>query len=67
MIVEVEPLSNKAKNRFANEMDKITVCVVEHTEESFGQNRMFLRSFNGKYFFWITEQSDINWKVLSHT
>jgi hypothetical protein len=55
----VTPKSNKAKNRFANLMESNPDCVIEQIKE----NRVFLRSANGKNFFWVNVQNDPNWSV----
>jgi hypothetical protein len=55
----VVPKSKKAKNRFANLMDNNPDCVIEQIKE----NRVFLRSANGRNFFWVNIQNDPNWDV----
>ncbi len=55
----VSPLSKKAKNRFANEMDLFHSCEVE-TEEN---NMLFLASLNRKYFFWVPKSGNEHWRV----
>jgi len=56
----VTPKSNKAKNRFANLMDKHPECIVEQIKG----NRAFLRSKNGKNFFWVDVNNNDEWGVL---
>ena len=58
--ITVKPISNKAKNRFANEMDLLHSCRVERREDG----KVFLASISGKYFFWINELSDDLWEIL---
>ena len=55
----VTPKSNRAKNRFANLMEGNPDCVIEQIKE----NSVFLRSANGKNFFWVNIQNDPNWGV----
>jgi hypothetical protein len=55
----VTPKSNKARNRFANLMDKNPECIVEQVVN----NRVFLRSHNGRNFFWVNIQNDTDWAV----
>jgi len=55
----VTPKSNKARNRFANMMGSNPECIVEQ----FKDNRAFLRSTNGKYFFWVSINNDTDWTV----
>lgn len=55
----VTPKSNKAKNRFANLMESNPECIIEQNKG----DRVFLRSFNGKYFFWVNLCNDEHWEV----
>lgn len=57
----VQPKTSKAKNRFANEMHSLHSCRVEKREDG----KVFLASINGRYFFWINEQSDDHWEVIN--
>ena len=57
--VFVTPKSKKARNRFANLMGKDPECFVEQSK----QNRLFLRSANGKNFFWVCITNDSDWEV----
>lgn len=56
----VEPVSRKAKNRFANEMDKLHSCVIEKEDGQF----MFLSSISGRYFFWMHKSDDKDWRII---
>ena len=58
-MVNVEPMSNKAKNRFSNIMDKLHGCHVEQETDDI----MFLASINKKYFFWVLKTNDVHWKI----
>jgi hypothetical protein len=55
----VTPKSKKAKNRFANLMENNPECVVEQSKG----NRFFLRSINGRNFFWVSINNDSDWSV----
>ena len=55
----VAPKSNKARNRFANLMDRNPECFVEQLKG----NRVFLRSANGRNFFWVGINNDPDWNV----
>ena len=55
----VVPKSKKAKNRFANLMNSNPECIVEQINN----NRVFLRSANGRNFFWVNVQNDTDWAV----
>lgn len=55
----VTPKSKKAVNRFHNLMGQIDECFIEQIKG----NKVFLRSMNGKYFFWVNIHSDSDWLV----
>lgn len=56
----VSPKTNKAKNRFANLMDNLHSCKVEQEDD----NKVFLASISGRYFFWMDKKNDPNWDVI---
>lgn len=56
----VKPKSSKAKNRFSNLMDGLHSCRVEQRQD----NKIFLASISGKYFFWIPESGDEHWEII---
>ena len=56
----VRPKTSKAKNRFANQMNKLHSCRIEKREEG----QMFLASISGNYFFWMRESNDDHWEVI---
>lgn len=58
-MISVKPISKKAKNRFANLMESIEHCIVEQHKG----DRLFLRSMNGKNFFWVNILKDQDWHV----
>ena len=55
--VTVQPRSKKAKNRFANLMDHLHSCKVQQEDEE----KMFLESISGRYFFWMLKCNDPDW------
>lgn len=55
----VTPISRKAKNRFANEMDLFHSCEIESEEN----DMLFLASLNKKYFFWVPKKGNEHWRV----
>ena len=57
----VKPKSRKALNRFANQMRGLHSCRVEQRENG----KVFLASVSGDYFFWLNENGDDHWEVLS--
>ena len=59
MTAFVTPKSNKAKNRFCNLMESESECMIEQNKGY----RVFLRSLNGKNFFWVNLLNDPNWQV----
>ena len=56
----VRPKTSKAKNRFANLMDDLHSCRVEQED----QEKMFLASISGRYFFWMSKENDQNWEII---
>lgn len=55
----VTPKSKKAHNRFANLMNRESECIIEQNKG----DRVFLRSLNGKNFFWVNINSDSDWSI----
>ena len=58
--VTVKPKTSKAKNRFANLMDDLHSCRVEQED----QEKMYLASISGRYFFWMSKENDQNWEII---
>ena len=59
-VVNVQPISSKAKNRFANMMDKLHGCYVEQENDT----QLFLASINKRYFFWMNKVNDPHWRIV---
>lgn len=59
--VNVIPKSSKAKNRFANQMDKLHAMVVEQEQDG----KLFLVSINRQYCFWVPKEGNEHWEVLT--
>ena len=59
MTAFVTPKSKKAKNRFSNLMGQESECVIEQNKG----DRVFLRSLNGKNFFWVNLFNDSDWSI----
>lgn len=55
----VSPISSKAKNRFANQMEKFHSCLVEQEKDGM----FFLASLNRQYFFWIPKTGNEHWRI----
>ena len=55
----VTPKSKKSKNRFCNLMGQESECVIEQNKG----DRVFLRSLNGKNFFWVNLFNDSDWSI----
>jgi len=55
----VIPKSSKAQNRFANQMNRNSECIIEQMTDT----HLFLRSLNGENFFWVGIHNDTNWEV----
>jgi hypothetical protein len=59
-MVNVEPISSKAKNRFVNIMDSFHACYVEDEKDDL----LFLASINKKYFMWLPRTGNEHWKIV---
>jgi hypothetical protein len=59
-LINVVPKSKRARNRFCNQMDSLHACVVEKRED----NKVFLSSISGRYWFWMLENGDDNWTMV---
>ena len=59
-MVNVEPISNKAKNRFANVMDKLHTMEVEQETDT----QLFVVSINRRYCFWLNKENDPHWEII---
>jgi len=57
--VNVIPKSSKAKNRFANMMDKLHGMEVEQETDT----QLFLVSINRNYCFWFNKLNDPHWEL----
>lgn len=55
----VTPISSKAKNRFANQMERFHSCLVEQEKD----NMLFLASLNRQYFFWVPKTGNEHWRI----
>jgi hypothetical protein len=58
-VLTVQPISKKAKNRFANLMSSDGTCIIEQITG----DKLFLRSANNKNFFWVKIRNDENWSI----
>jgi len=59
MTAFVTPKSSKAKNRFANLMDRNDECIIEQHRG----DKVFLTSANGRNHFWVNLTSDKDWNI----
>jgi hypothetical protein len=60
-MVNVSPISNKAKDRFVNVMNKLHGCHVEQETN----DKLFLASINKKYLFCIDKLNDFHWRLIT--
>ena len=60
-MVNVEPISAKAKNRFVNILDSLHGCHVEQEKD----DMLFLASLNKKYFMWLPKTGNEHWRILT--
>ena len=59
-LINVQPKSSKAKNRFVNQMSSLHAMEVEQETET----QLFVVSINCKYCFWMNKQNDPHWEVI---
>jgi len=59
-LINVQPKSKKAVNRFKNIMSSLHAMEVEQETET----QLFVVSINRKYCFWMNKQNDPNWEVI---
>lgn len=60
-LINVQPKSKKAVNRFKNVMDSLHAMEVEQETD----NQFFVVSINKKYCFWLNKENDPHWEILS--
>ena len=59
-MVNVEPISAKAKNMFVNILDSLHGCHVEQEKD----DMLFLASLNKKYFMWLPKTGNEHWRIV---
>ena len=59
-MVNVEPISAKAKNRCVNILDSLHGCHVEQEKD----DMLFLASLNKKYFMWLPKTGNEHWRIV---
>lgn len=59
-LINVQPKSSKARNRFINQMDSLHAMEVEQETDS----QFFVVSINRKYCFWMLRENDPHWEVI---
>ena len=59
-LINVQPKSSKAKNRFANQMDSLHAMEVEQENDK----QFFVVSINRRYCFWLNKENDPNWEII---
>jgi hypothetical protein len=59
-LINVQPKSSKARNRFINQMDSLHAMEVEQETDS----QLFVVSINKKYCFWLNKENDSNWEII---
>jgi len=56
----VSPKTSEAKEVFESYMYKLHSCKVKERKNGL----MRLESISGKFFFWMNESDDMNWKII---
>lgn len=59
-MINVNPKSSKAKNRFANMMDRLHAMEVEQETDT----QFFVVSINRQYCFWLNKVNDPHWEII---
>jgi len=59
-LINVQPKSSKAKNRFVNQMDSFHAMEVEQENDT----QFFVVSINRRYCFWLNKENDPNWEII---
>ena len=59
-LINVQPKSSKAKNRFVNQMDSLHAMEVEQETDS----QFFVVSINRRCCFWLNKENDSNWEII---
>ena len=60
-LINVQPKSSKARNRFINQMDSLHAMEVEQENDT----QLFVVSINRRYCFWMEKQNDPHWEILT--
>jgi hypothetical protein len=59
-IVNVEPISSNARNRFKTKMESFHSCYVDNETDSM----FFLSSINKQYYFVVNKQNESHWRFV---
>jgi len=59
-LINIQPKSSKAKNRFKNIMDSLHAMEVEQENDT----QMFVVSINRRYCFWMNKIDDPHWNII---
>ena len=59
-LINVQPKSKKAINRFKNVMDSLHAMEVEQETDT----QFFVVSINKRYCFWLLRENDPHWEII---
>jgi len=59
-LINIQPKSSKARNRFINQMDSLHAMEVEQETDT----QFFVVSINRRYCFWLNKENDPNWEII---
>ena len=59
-LINVQPKSSKARNRFVNQMDSLHAMEVEQENDA----QFFVVSINRRYCFWLNKENDPHWSIV---
>jgi hypothetical protein len=59
-LINVQPKSKKAINRFKNQMDSLHAMEIEQETDT----QFFVVSINRRYCFWMDKINDLHWEII---
>jgi len=59
-LINVQPKTNRARNRFINQMDSFHAMEVEQETDT----HFFVVSINRRYCFWLEKNNDPHWEII---
>jgi len=60
-LINVQPKTKRALNRFINQMDSLHAMEVEQETDT----QFFVVSINRRYCFWLNKEGDDHWEIIT--